>query len=303
MQKNISKANAPQQLDSSIADVAVFGEVLYDCFPDGRRVLGGAPFNVAWGLKGFGQDPLLISAVGDDAGGQAIRDKMSAWGMRTDALNIKSSQATGEVFVTIESDEPSYEICEPRAWDFIDVPDVVPGTLIYHGLLALRNEHSRLTFDLLTKESSIKRFFDVNLRPPYYDLGSLRELIRGVHWLKLNIDELIIVLGDDSITFENSRSYIERLLTEYSVDNVLLTGGIQGALILGECGHGVCMPAPTPSQFVDTVGAGDSFSAFTIHGILTGMPVEDIVEQASHFASKVCGLQGATTDALEFYKI
>ena len=31
----------------------VFGEVLFDCFPDGSRVLGGAPFNVAWHCQAF----------------------------------------------------------------------------------------------------------------------------------------------------------------------------------------------------------------------------------------------------------
>ena len=45
---------------------AVFGEVLFDCFADGTRVLGGAPFNVAWHLQAFGEAPLFVSRVGDD---------------------------------------------------------------------------------------------------------------------------------------------------------------------------------------------------------------------------------------------
>ena len=35
----------------------VFGEVLFDVFPDGKQVLGGAPFNVAWHLQAFGIAP------------------------------------------------------------------------------------------------------------------------------------------------------------------------------------------------------------------------------------------------------
>jgi hypothetical protein len=52
----------------------IFGEVLYDCFPDGEAVLGGAPFNVAWHLQGLGLSPLFISRVGDDPLGHRVRD-------------------------------------------------------------------------------------------------------------------------------------------------------------------------------------------------------------------------------------
>ncbi|MBA1332725.1 carbohydrate kinase, partial [Candidatus Endoriftia persephone str. Guaymas] len=45
----------------------IFGEVLFDCFEDGSRVLGGAPFNVAWHLQALGAAPLFISRVGDDS--------------------------------------------------------------------------------------------------------------------------------------------------------------------------------------------------------------------------------------------
>jgi fructokinase len=301
MQKNISKAKPPLNESHSSVDLAVYGEVLYDCFSDGRRVLGGAPFNVAWGLKGFGHDPLFISSVGDDADGECVRDKMSAWEMSTAGLQTNTDHATGEVFVTIEDDEPSYEICEPRAWDFIEDSGVVGEQIIYHGLLALRNVRSRESLEALLKRSSAKRFFDVNLRPPYFSVETLRKGIRGAHWLKLNVDELAIVLGDDSVTFAKSQSAVARVIGEYEVENVLLTGGSQGALIHGSFGHAECMPAPSPKQLADTVGAGDSFSAFTIHGILTGLPVEQIVEQASRFAAKVCGMQGATTDEKDFY--
>jgi fructokinase len=47
----------------------IFGEVLFDNFPD-KQVLGGAPFNVAWHLQGFGDNPLFISRVGDDSRGR-----------------------------------------------------------------------------------------------------------------------------------------------------------------------------------------------------------------------------------------
>ncbi len=301
MQNKNPKAKPPLNEDASSVDVVVYGEVLYDCFPGGRRVLGGAPFNVAWGLKGFGHDPLFLSAVGDDAGGQHIRAKMLEWGLSTQGLQTSAEYATGEVYITIEGDEPSYEICSPRAWDVIDDAGYVAEKLIYHGLLALRHEHSKRSLESLIRRSPAQRFFDINLRPPNYCLEALKEWLVGADWLKLNIDELSVVLGTDAISFKDSEAYVRKLMDEFKVANVLLTGGCEGARILGQYGDALCTPAPHPGRMVDTVGAGDSFSAFTIHGILSGLPAATIVEQASRFAAKVCSMQGATASTKEFY--
>lgn len=280
----------------------VFGEVLFDCFEDGQHVLGGAPFNVAWGLRGFGQSPVFISAVGDDDDGREIREKMNTWQMSTDGLQTDADHATGIVQVTVEDNEPSYEICEDRAWDFVEDEGWVAEDMIYHGLLALRSERTRETFEALVARSGAKRFFDINLRPPYDSMELIKKWIRGVDWLKLNIDELESLLGGAEVDFKDAGDDIEKLRAEYGIRNVLLTGGSKGARIQGEVGQAVCAPAPKPEPFVDSVGAGDSFSAYTLHGLLSGMPVNQIVENASRFAAKVCGMQGATTLDKNFYQ-
>jgi fructokinase len=208
MQNKDPKAKPPLGRGASSVAVVVFGEVLYDCFPGGRRVLGGAPFNVAWGLAGLGYEPLFISSVGDDDGGVNIRSKMMEWGMSTQGLQTSSEYATGEVYITINDDEPTYEICGPRAWDAIDDVGHVSEALIYHGLLALRNKHSLRSLKSLIRRSSAKRFFDINLRPPHYSLEVLRDWVVGADWLKLNIDELSVVLGVEAISFEESEAYV-----------------------------------------------------------------------------------------------
>ena len=52
--------------------LCIFGEVLYDVFPDGTQVLGGAPFNVAWHAQAFGLSPQFISRVGSDEAGDRV---------------------------------------------------------------------------------------------------------------------------------------------------------------------------------------------------------------------------------------
>ena len=283
--------------------VVVFGEVLFDCFPDGRRVPGGAPFNVAWGLKGFGQDPLLVSAVGADADGARLRAKMAAWGLRNEGLQTDPEQATGEVRVELRGGEPRYDICRPRAWDFIRDEGFGAARVLCHGLLALRNEASRAAFAAIQARSADAiRFFDINLRPPYDSPGLLRRWLRGADWLKLNLDELRILLGRPDLPFADCAAPLDGLRAEYGIRNVLLTAGAEGLRLRGECGDALCAPAPRPTKWTDAVGAGDSISAVAIDGLLRGASARDIAEKAGRFAARVCGLAGAVAEDKEFYR-
>lgn len=283
--------------------VLLFGEVLFDCFPDGRRALGGAPFNVAWGLQGFGRAPHLVSAVGEDADGRAVRDRMAAWGLRTDGVQTDSAHATGEVQIELKDGEPRYDICMPRAWDYIGDDGFVAAEVLCHGLLALRNETSRQTLEAIRSRSpGAIRFFDINLRPPYDSRERLLEWMQGADWLKLNLDELATVQGEAAIPFARCETHLDRLRAEHGLGTVLLTAGAEGLLIQGDYGHGRCIPAPPVAHLVDTMGAGDSISAVAIDGILRGLPAQTIVETAGRFASKICGLNGAVSEDKEFYR-
>ncbi len=122
------------------ARACIFGEVLFDHFPDGRRVLGGAPFNVAWNLAALGEDPLLLSRVGTDAEGDSVRVAMQVWGLDTCGVQKGPGEHTGQVRVRIEDGEPAYDIVRPVAWDAIEAVGSTPGCgLLYHGSLALRS--------------------------------------------------------------------------------------------------------------------------------------------------------------------
>jgi len=52
---------------------------------------------------------------------------------------------------------------------------------------------------------------------------------------------------------------------------------------------------------VDTVGAGDAFSAVTIAGILRNWPIQRILDQALAFAAQICRQRGATSRDTAIY--
>jgi len=278
----------------------IFGEVLFDCFPDGSRVLGGAPFNVAWHSQAFGLQPLFISRVGNDPLGQEIRSAMLNWGMHTSGLQLDSTHATGIVDVSFHDGEPSYEIVENSAWDFIDhqaTPEIDKHSVLYHGSLALRNPVTANSLADLKQQCSESIFIDVNLRPPWWDLSLIENMIQNGQWIKLNVDELALIVPQE----KDVESRMRFLLSNMNVELVIVTKGADGAIAANrnEC----CSVQPDNiSHVVDTVGAGDAFSSVLLLGLLKSWPLQDILNRAQQFASAVVGQRGATTQDKTFYE-
>lgn len=280
--------------------ICVFGEVLFDRFPDGRDVLGGAPFNVAWHLEAFGQSPVFVSRVGDDEAGRRVRDQMSNWGMERYGLQVDPRHPTGAVTVTLEGGEPSYDIVAETAYDFIALnalPVVVPG-LIYHGSLALRNPVSKAALERLKSRAEAEVFVDVNLRAPWWQRDSVLEMLDDADWVKLNRDELA-QLGDGGV---DEVAASERFLARHGLKGLVLTLGAEGAFAFLEGGKPVEVRPVSATRVVDAVGAGDAFASVLILGLRLGWPLVTTMERAQAFASELVQRRGATVSDRELYR-
>ena len=100
----------------------IFGEVLFDCFPDGSAVLGGAPFNVYAHLGRMGLDPLMITRVGEDERGNRLLAAMGERNLRTEGVQSDPSRFTGEVVVTIDEEgHPQFDIRLGQALSLIHI--------------------------------------------------------------------------------------------------------------------------------------------------------------------------------------
>jgi fructokinase len=279
----------------------VFGEVLFDHFPDGSAVLGGAPFNVAWHLQAFGAEPLFVSRVGDDPLGRRIRHAMQGWGMDCSGLQLDSAHPTGTVEVSLEGGEPAYDIVPHRAYDYIDadaLPPLPPDGVLYHGTLALRNEASRVAFERLRVGLEAPVFLDVNLRPPWWDRDVVLGGLAHARWVKLNQDELQTLYPG----MQDMDAAVDALLADTRLQMVIATRGARGALVRRRSGATVeIAPQARNMQLVDAVGAGDAFASILLLGLLSEWPLEQSLERAQAFASAVVGIRGATTDDAAFY--
>ena len=279
----------------------IFGEVLYDCFPDGQAVLGGAPFNVAWHLQGFGRAPLFISRVGDDPLGHHVRDAMHNHGMDASGLQLDSLHPTGKVSITMSGKNHSFEIIPDQAYDYIDqgaLPPLPDSTLFYHGSLAARSPVSAQTLAFLNTRYAGKRLVDVNLRSPWWQQQQVLELVDGAWLAKLNDEELQLLAPDA----DDDASRIQQLINNAGLQLLLVTRGAAGAELLTASGDSFRVAPDSVTEVVDTVGAGDAMTSVLILAILQGWPWQQALERAQAFASAIVGQRGATVEDPGFYQ-
>jgi len=278
--------------------ITLFGEVLFDQFPDGQAVLGGAPFNVAWHLQAFGQQPCFISRVGADALGEQIRADMLAWGMDTSQLQTDETHPTGVVQITINNGEPAYEILDQQAYDYIDEPcDPIQSLLIYHGTLALRHSTSAQTLAKLLAQHNGLVFLDVNLRAPWWSVRQVSECLKAADWVKLNDDELRRLTEPQTTLQETLRVF----LAAYQLKGLIVTRGKLGAIALTENGEYLEVTPNALAEVVDTVGAGDAFASVLLLGLQHQWPLALTLRRAQDFASALVTQKGATGQDMGFY--
>jgi fructokinase len=283
--------------------VIIFGEVLFDTFPDGSKTLGGAPFNVAWHLQAFGLNPLVISRLGDDAAGREVRNAMADWGMDVSGLQTDPQLPTGQVLVEFREGEPLYQILHPAAFDAIEYPPAAHAAsnhrgLLYHGSLALRAPASRQAFEQLREQLPRTTFIDVNLRSPWWQKEEVLEWVAAADWVKLNESELQNLSNGEGSAHDQGVT----MLQQYGLTGVVLTLSGSGAELL-TAERSVYQVRPRSNiRLVDTVGAGDAFTSVMLLGLLNEWPREVTLRRAQDFASEVCAHRGATVRDQQFYQ-
>ncbi len=298
------------QLKTPLGKVLVFGEVLFDKFPN-RTSLGGAPFNYAFHLHHLGIPVRLISRVGEDEPGREILDRLQKVGLFAEGVQVDTIHPTGEVKVTLnDRGVPEFNILPERAYDYIEFDSCIETltreeiSLVYFGTLAQRFSTSAETLDKICKVLVSRSTFvlDINLRSPFYTPEVIQSSLQNCGILKINEDELATI--KETLRIDSSAENLPRyLLDTYKLDFLCVTKGEEGSELY-EAGNNISFycPALPPKKVVDTVGAGDAFCAMLTAGYLAGWPKQTLIEKATEFASRICEIPGALPENREFYK-
>ena len=286
-----------------------FGEIIWDVFPDGDAVIGGAPLNFAAHAIKCGSKAYLLSAVGEDALGEKALHALQNLGVGTDLVG-KSSLATGRCIVTLKNGSPSYEVCRPAAYDEIvfsqDVVDFINQKgfdAFCFGTLATRESVSRQTLQRVLKSCSFSTVFcDINLRPNCYDEESVKLCLENASILKISDEEeplLCVFPFYRNLCPDGLNQAVNALFEAYpNLTLILYTKGENGATVYQKDGTLVEIP-PVKTQVVSTVGAGDSFGASFLTSYLNGASLSD----AGALAARISAFVVSKKEAVPEYEV
>ena len=276
--------------------VVSFGEILWDKLPFGK-VPGGAPLNFAYRLNSFQNSLSIISKVGDDSLGKGLTEFLNKNGLDTEHVQISKIYKTGEVNVSIDKNGiADYDILNPVAWDDIslnlkNIELTKNSSVFVFGSLICRNMTSRRTLKELLKIAPFK-LFDINLRSPYYNMNLIEELMLSSDFIKFNyeeIEEISTIYINKKATLENM---IETISEKTKTKNICVTMGEKGACYYTN--NSFYYQDGFKINVLDTVGAGDSFLATLVEGILNKTKPQEILKKACAVAALVASKEGAT---------
>jgi fructokinase len=297
-------------MSTSDEAVVVWGEVLWDRFPDGAQ-LGGAPANVAWHLGLAGGWSRLVTRVGDDDDGRLAIARLSEC-VDTSLIQIDPERATGEVTIAVENGEPRYTMHHGRAWERIACTDAVRTAISEAGVF-LFGTLSQLAPEGLASwrqavesaQASCMKVCDVNLRRttggvlagtgprPSNDVAlegehlAVYEAIHAADLIKVNDRELAALarwLGwaDPIASLRGPRHKI-----------VVVTHGEDGSTLHGD-GPPIRIEGVRAPPGGDNVGCGDAYLAILVLGLTMGWDLETSGRAASRYAAAVAAVRGAT---------
>lgn len=279
--------------------IAGIGELLWDILPESRRV-GGAPANFAIHSGSLGAKAHIISAVGNDRDGSDILEALVE--KTADVRHIgRTPHPTGRVTVALDRQgHPSYTIKKNAAWDFIELSRETEllaekCDAVCFGSLAQRNPVSQKAIHSFLAQTSkdCLRVFDINLRQNFFSDSIIERSLEAANVLKLNNEELIVLKRLLELP-ESDAAALRVLLDRYDLKYIACTQGSRGSIMMDR-NASVSSPGAI-SAISDTIGAGDSFTAAMVMGILQGWPLDTINRMAEKVAAFVCSQPGATPE-------
>jgi fructokinase len=276
------------------------GEVLWDLLLTGPQ-LGGAPANFAYHARALGAEVHFITRVGNDDYGREIIRRFQDMGLAGPTVQVDETAPTGIAKVALSGDGLAhFTVLENVAWDYIAAtPEALAAAgaadAICFGSLAQRCERSRQTIQQLIAAAPSKalRVLDINLRQRFYSREIIEKSLQLANVLKLNDDELPRLAAMFNLS-GSTRQQVESLAQTFGLQVVALTRGPKGSLLFQEEGKRWSDRPSPPVQVVDTVGAGDSFTAALVLGLLCKMDLDEINTIANEVARYVCSQAGGT---------
>lgn len=276
--------------------ITAIGEILYDIYPEKKR-LGGAPFNFIYHIWKITGNANFISSVGDDENGIDILDYLNSAGFNTKYILINKEYPTGTVHVKLREDKtPQFIISSENSGDYLTTNDSInqliqnQTDLLYFGTFSQRNKISHNTINSLLGKR-IKYFCDLNLRHNFYSRDVIETALIASNVVKVNEDELNIISKELYDSGLDLNTLIQKIVQDFAINLLCITRGANGATLITK--NELDTYKVNLTNPVDTLGAGDAYAAILCLGYLNNLPLKEINKLANRFASEICMVDGA----------
>jgi fructokinase len=266
--------------DGPRAAVTVIGEAIIDLVP-GRQprtfhaVPGGSPYNVAIGLARLGHQTSLMARLADNAFGRLLREHAGAEGIDLTAAPHASEPSTLAVVSLDATAQASYDFYMDGTadwqWTAEETGRAPEGTAVLHfGSLASWTPPGDVRIgelaDQMRTRGDVLISYDPNVRPGLLgDHGHGQRMIeRAVplaHLVKASTDDIAWLYPD------RTPDQVAQHWLGLGATVVVITASAEGADAFTAHGLSVHRPA-RDIRVVDTVGAGDSFTAGLIGSLI-----------------------------------
>ncbi|WP_322893849.1 MULTISPECIES: carbohydrate kinase [unclassified Yoonia] len=258
---------------------------------------GGAVFNTAIALGRLGAPVQFFSGLSSDLFGAILQDQLRASGVDASPAAI-SDRPTTLAFVTLTNGQASYAFYDENTAGRMLTPADLPATsadALFFGGISLVVDPCAAAYEALMLREAPRAvtMIDPNIRPGFVkDEAAYRaRLIRmlGVaDIIKISDEDLAWITGTDDAT---------ALRAQTGAAVVLLTRGADGVTVVTE--DAMFDVAAVKAEVVDTVGAGDTFSAGFLadlhaQGLLTKTAIASAdrtaLTRAAAFGAKVAAI-------------
>ncbi|MES2948601.1 MAG: PfkB family carbohydrate kinase [Pseudomonadota bacterium] len=318
MNEKVSPPPAPAtQSGHKPGCVLVQGEALVDLFDSGPEA-GGAPFNVARSLAALQVPVNFITRVGDgDRWSDLLLQDAQNFGLSTQGFQRDTLHPTGTVHVVQKGAAHTFRIAEDVAWDYLDVAQAQsvlqttqPHAFVYFGTLAQRHTVSKNTIRDIIRTSDAVCYLDLNLRDGPDNRRLAEESLELADWVKVNDEELMQLLawqGGAAIRAEPwgspaFNSGVARLMDHYQLQRLIVTRGPLGYASFDASGRREAQgDGIDVAPLVDTVGAGDGFSAMFLACQLAGHTLAWSLALANEYAAAICSHRGPMDHDIQTY--
>lgn len=280
-----------------------FGAVLWD-IAQNEKHLGGAPLNLTANLKKLGVDSYLYTKLGTDEFGVTAKKEIEKLGIKNSFIQIDESKKTGYAKIVYdESRSATYEFCPEASHEYIEADEELIKKIqsekfdfFCYGTYCQQGTQTKKTLKKILQSCSFPTVFcDINIREAYPPKEMIEDSLRFANILKLNDEEVVRL---DTLLYKAEQTEEEAIVAlkrDYQIDIVCVTKGQDGCTVYDMEGKRLHVTTK-PAKAVDTVGAGDAFSAAFIISYSRGKSLQECAEDGNLLGGFVAEHRGAIVE-------